>query len=68
MSEIKRFKIASTYLGSQGINNFRFFLPWPVIIHCDVVEANEEPHSACLRHARVIIVPQNSSVSQQFSP
>ena len=43
MSEIKRFKIASTYLGSQGINNFRFFLPWPVIIHCDVVEANEEP-------------------------
>ena len=68
VSEIKRFKIAATYLGSQWVNNFRLFLPWPVIIHCDFIEENVEPHSACLRHARFIIVPQNSPVSQQFPP
>ena len=42
-----------------------------MIIHCDVIEENAEPHFACLRHARFIIhviVQQNSPVSQQFSP
>ena len=33
---------------------------------CDVIEENAESHSACLRHARFIIVSQNSPVSQHF--
>ena len=68
VSEIKRFKIATTYLGSQWVNTFRLFLPWPMIIHYDVIEENAQLHPACLGHVRFIIVPQNSPVHNNYSP